>query len=124
MQLELTKSKTSINKLLLRAVEHSRPFIILLMVAVLSLVVWFIYQNVYIPLTRAVELAELKETTAVVRPDTKLFEETLTELNLRTNPATIDVNAIRNPFITPPPPSIDTPETIPIEPIDEIPQNL
>ena len=91
MHIELAKGrKTNFNRLLLTAVEHGRPVVMLFMVVIFSLVLWFIYQNVYVPLTRAVELAELKETTSVVRPDDKLLSETLENLTKRTTP--IDQN--------------------------------
>lgn len=118
MQIELAKDKkANFNRLLLTAVEHGRPVVILFMVVIFSIVLWFIYQNVYIPLTRAVELAELKETTAVVRPDENMLKETLEALAKRTTPIDKDWQAVRNPFTTPPPaPSID-----PVEPIIDSP---
>lgn len=127
MNIELVKGrKANFNRLLLTAVEHGRPVIILFMVVVFSVVLWFIYQNVYVPLTRAVELAELKETTAVVRPDDKLLKETLEALARRTAPIDRDWQVLRNPFTTPPPTPIATPvdPTIDSSTLDELGENL
>ena len=127
MHIELAKGrKTNFNRLLLTAVEHGRPVVMLFMVVIFSLVLWFIYQNVYVPLTRAVELAELKETTSVVRPDDKLLSETLENLTKRTTPIDQNWQILRNPFTTPPPappePIIDNTAEDPA--LDELPENL
>jgi hypothetical protein len=74
------------------------------MALVLTIVMWFIYNNVYIPLTRAVEIAELKETTAVVRPDSELLNDTLNKGTERTATFNTEWDKIRNPFTEAPSP--------------------
>lgn len=94
----LKGKKPQLHKLLLYAVEHGKPALFGLMVVALSLVGWFIFQNVYVPLTRAVELAELKESTSIVRPDKRLLENTQTLTEDRTAQFNTDWERLRNPF--------------------------
>lgn len=118
MQIEVIKGKKiDTNKLLLIIVEHSRPFIIGLMIIVLTGVVWFIFQYVYVPLTRAVELAELKESTSIVRPDSKLLDETIKQGELRRTILETEWSRIRNPF------TIAIPE-VTAEPVEETSENI
>lgn len=117
MEIEVIKGKKiDTNKLLLLIVEHSRPFIIALMAIILTGVVWFIFQYVYVPLTRAVELAELKESTSIVRPDGELLDETIKQGEIRRTILETEWNKIRNPFTAP------IPETT-VEPAEETSEN-
>lgn len=98
MELTFRGRKILPAELLLKATEHSRAFAYSLMTIFLMLVIWFIYSNVYLPLTRAVELAELKETTAVVRVDAKVMEQTISLINTRIASNTTDWSSLINPF--------------------------
>lgn len=117
MEIRITKDKKiNLNRLLLNTIENSKPVLFGLMIIVLALVFWFIYNNVYIPLTRAVEIAELKETTSVVRPDQGMLDEALKRQQIRSTLQNIEWQNLRNPFIAAP---IKAPSPNPSDSADE-----
>ncbi|PJE75836.1 hypothetical protein COV04_02735 [Candidatus Uhrbacteria bacterium CG10_big_fil_rev_8_21_14_0_10_48_11] len=80
-------------------IKYSRVAIGMAMMAIFAGVVWFLYQNVYQPLTQATFLAELESRVALVGVNKNDLKEVLETIKTNAHPPEIDWTQTRNPFI-------------------------
>ncbi|MFA5954696.1 MAG: hypothetical protein WC817_04130 [Patescibacteria group bacterium] len=83
-------------------VRYGYAFIVTLMCLIFAAILWFIYGNVYVPLTQATFLAELQARVALISVNKKDLKDVLDAMSINAKPTAIDWSSARNPFIIEP----------------------
>jgi|GEM_PF-1905791 len=84
-------------------IKYGKIGVIAVMIVILGILGWFLNSYVYVPLTQAVALAELKTYVSLVSVNKTGLDKLVAKITRDREPSPLDWNKIRNPFENPVP---------------------